>query len=199
MGYGALGAGKKNAARRGAALVFLDEAGYLITPLARRSWAPRGQTPVLRQRGRSRQKVSAIAALVIPPTRDRVRCFFRLAPDASIDGAGVLAFLRQLRRVVRTPITLIWDRSNTHRGEPVKSWLRAQRHVRVELLPPYAPELNPVELFWGYSKRNPLANYAPADLAALTTATRRAARSLAHSDRLLRSFVQHGALSLRLT
>jgi hypothetical protein len=191
-------AGKKNAARRKAALIFIDEAGVLITPLVRRTWAPQGQTPVLYQRGRSRQKVSVIAALVIPPRRDRVRCLFRLAPDASIDGRGVRAFVGHLLRMVRTPVTLIWDRSNTHRGEPVKSWLAARRRVRVELLPPYAPELNPVELVWGHTKRNPLANYAPPDLDALVQATRAGTRRLARNQRVLRGLLRHGGLSLRL-
>ena len=36
--------------------------------------------------------------------------------------------------------------------------------MRAHLLPPYAPELNPVELIWGYTKRNPLANFAPVEL-----------------------------------
>jgi len=97
-----------------------------------------------------------------------------------------------------TPITLIWDRSNTHRGEPVKSWLQTLRRVRTELLPPYAPELNPVELVWGHTKRNPLANFAPTDLAALLTMTRASTRRLAHDQRLLRALLRHGALSLRL-
>jgi transposase len=199
VGEGALAAGKKNAARRGAALIFIDEAGVLITPLLRRTWAPRGQTPILYQRGRSRQKVSVIAALVIPPRRNRVQCLFRLAPDASIDGRGVRDFLRHLLRVVRSPVTIVWDRSNTHRGEPVKSWLAARRRrVRVELLPPYAPELNPVELVWGHTKRNPLANCAPPDLAALVHATRRGTRRLARNQRVLRALLRHCGLSLRL-
>ena len=36
-------------------------------PLRRRTWAPRGHTPQLLQRGRSRRKVSVIGALVISP------------------------------------------------------------------------------------------------------------------------------------
>lgn len=139
-----------------------------------------------------------IAALVISPRRDRVACYFRLAPDASIDAVGVRAVLGQLRRVVRTPLTLIWDRSNTHRGKVVARWLAAHPSVRAELLPPYAPELNPVELVWGYTKRNPLANYAPADLAALVRATRRGTRRLARNPRLLRALLSHAGLSLRL-
>lgn len=156
MGEGALARGKKNAARRKAALIFIDEAGVLITPLVRRTWAPRGQTPVLYQRGRSRQKVSVIAALVIPPRRNRVQCFFRLAPDASIDAHGVRAFLGPLMRAVRTPVTIIWDRSNTHRGTVMQRWLAFHPRVRVELLPPYAPELNPVELVWSHTKAQSL-------------------------------------------
>jgi transposase len=198
VGESPLAAGKKNAARRGAALIFIDEAGGLITPLVRRTWAPRGQTPILRQRGRSRQKVSVIAALAIPPRRDRVRCLFRLAPDASIDARGVRAFLGHLLRLVRTPVTIIWDRSNTHRGVVVRHWLAAHPRVRIELLPPYAPELNPVELVWGHTKRNPLANYAPPDLDALVHATRHGTRRLARNQRVLRALIRHGGLSLRL-
>lgn len=170
----------------------------MITPLVRRTWAPRGQTPTLYQRGRSRQKVSVIAALVIPPRRDRVRCYFRLAPDASIDAPAVRAFLGHLRRLVRHPCTIVWDRSNTHRGRVVQRWLAAHPEMKAELLPPYAPELNPVELVWGYTKRNPLANYAPADLAALVRATRAGTRRLARRPHLLRALLEHAGLSLRL-
>ena len=40
-------------------LVFLDESGFLLIPTVRRTWAPRGQTPVLYHRYRH-DKVSAI-------------------------------------------------------------------------------------------------------------------------------------------
>jgi hypothetical protein len=53
-----LAAGKKNASRLNATLVFLDESGLMMAPLVRRTWAPRGQTPILLQRTRSRDKVS---------------------------------------------------------------------------------------------------------------------------------------------
>ena len=97
-------------------MVFLDEAGFLMAPLVRRSWAPRGQTPPLAQRTRSRRKVSVIAALAVAPTRHRLRCYFRLHPDTNINGALLVSFLRQLARQLNTPIVLIWDRLNAHRG-----------------------------------------------------------------------------------
>src|SRR6266496_6547980 len=93
-----MAAGKKNATRLGAAIVFVDEAGFLMAPLVRRSWAPRGQTPVLRQRGRSRRKVSVVAASLNTTKRKRVRACFGLLPDANFDGESVLAFLREIGR-----------------------------------------------------------------------------------------------------
>jgi hypothetical protein len=71
-----------------------------MAPLVRRSWHPRGVTPVLEQRTRAHQKVSAIAAVCILPTRDRVQLYFRLHPHANINAFGVRAFLRELDRQV---------------------------------------------------------------------------------------------------
>lgn len=170
-----------------------------MAPLVRRSWAPRGQTPVLRQRGRSRRKVSVIAALAVSPARRRVRAYFGFLPDANYDGEAVLDFLRGLSRTVHRPIELVWDRLRAHHRGPVADWLATQRRVRAHLLPAYAPELNPVELLWGHAKTNSMANFAPAELDELLTRTQQTTTAIAGNHRLLRSFIQHGALSLRLT
>lgn len=168
-------------------------------PLVRRSWSPRGHTPVLMQRGRSRRKVSVIGALVISPRRRRVRGYFGVLADANFDGQSILAFLKQLRRAQRAPIALIWDRLQAHLVEPVCGWLTQRRGcVRAHLLPPYAPELNPVELMWGYAKTNPLANFAPLELDDLVMQTQLATFAMGDDEPLLRSFLQHCPLSLRL-
>lgn len=169
-----------------------------MAPLVRRSWAPRGQTPVLKQRGRSRRKVSVIAALTISPTRRRVRAYFGFLPDANYDGEAILDFLRALSRTVRRPIELIWDRLRAHHRGPVAAWLAGQRRVRAHLLPAYAPELNPVELIWGHAKTNPMANFAPAELDALLAHTQQATSEIGGNQSLLRSFIRHGVLPLRL-
>ena len=170
-----------------------------MAPLVRRSWAPCGHTPVLTQRGRSRRKVSAIGALVISPRRRRVRAYFGFLPDANFDGESILAFVRQLRRALGAPMALIWDRLAGHRGEPVAPWLMRHRHrVSVDLLPPYAPELNPVELIWSHLKNNPLANFAPSELPELLDQTQVATLVTGDDEPMLRSFLKHGPLSLRL-
>jgi transposase len=171
----------------------------MMGPLLRRSWSPCGRTPVLHQRGRSRLKVSVIGALSVSPHRRRVRAWFAFAPQASFDGQRIIAFLRELLRTLRCRIVLVWDRLQAHHGEPVKSWLRANRHrIRAELLPAYAPELNPVELIWGYAKTNPLANAAPTTLPQLLEQTTSSTTAIAANQPLLRSLLRHCPLSLRL-
>jgi len=170
-----------------------------MAPLVRRSWAPRGHTPVLMQRGRSRRKVSVIGALVVSPRRRRVRAYFALLPEANFDGEAILAFLKQLRRALGVPMALIWDRLGAHLGEPVAAWLvHNRRHVRAHLLPPYAPELNPVELIWAHAKSNPLANFAPAEIEELLAQTQVTTLAIGDDEALLRSFIKHCPLSLRL-
>jgi transposase len=189
---------KKNACRRGVAIVFIDEAGFLMAPLRQGSWAPRGHTPRLRQRGRSRRKVSVIGALVNSPRRHRAHGNFGFQPDANCDGDAILAFLKELRRTLRVSLTSVWDRLRAHRFEPVAGWLADHRHdVRAYLLPPYAPELNPVELIWGYGKSHRQANFAPPELHDLVMQTQLAAYAIGEDPMLPCSFIRHFPHSLR--
>lgn len=189
---------KKKARRLNAWLVFIDESGLLMAPLLRRSWAPCGQTPVLRQRTRSHRKVSVIAALCVSPARDKIRLVFRLHPDENINAARIGEFLRQVHRHLQGPILLVWDRLAGHRARTVQSVIQAMPNFHAEYLPPYAPELNPVEQVWSYLKTNPLANFAPSELDALTQKARNAARAIQGRQRLLRAFIEHTPLSIRL-
>jgi len=110
--------------------------------------------------------------------------------------AGALA---EVRRALGVPIALIWDRLAAHIGEPVAAWLVRNRHrIRAHLLPPYAPELNPVELIWGHTKSNPLANFAPSELEELLDQTQLATLAIGDDEPMLRSFLRHCPLSLRL-
>lgn len=177
--------------------MFIDESGLLMAPLVRRSWSPCGCTPILRQRTRFHRKISIIGALCVTPERDAVQLFFRLHA-ANINAALVVQFLRQLDRQLAAPAILIWDRLQAHRACKVKDFIAEHPHLRTEFLPAYAPELNPIEYFWGYLKFNPLANLACLDLDRLADSTRNAARSVQRNHSLLYSFILHTPLSLRL-
>ena len=179
-------------------LVFLDESGFLLAPLVRRSWAPCGQTPVLYQRGRHHRKVSAIAALCVSPRRDQVRLYFRLYAGRDVDSPRVMGFLKALDQELEGNWCPVWDRLNAHRAKATRTWLGTVPHRRTFFFPSYAPELNPVAYLWSWSKMNPLANRAIHEVDQLAQAARNSARSLQHHQPLLRSFIRHSPLSLRL-
>jgi len=47
----------------------IDESGFLMSPLVRRTLAPEGQTPILKTKGTHRERVSVTAALTLSPRR----------------------------------------------------------------------------------------------------------------------------------
>jgi transposase len=189
---------QKKVSRLNAFLVFIDESGMLMAPLVRRTWRPRGHTPILYQWTRSHKKVSVIGALCVAPDRRHLHLFFRLHPDANINGALVVDFLRNLLTQLKGPVIVIWDRLLAHRARQVQRFIHHRHRLHVFFLPPYAPELNPVENVWSYLKRNPLANMTPADVTSLARITRSHGRSLQRKQKLVRSFLKHTPLYLHL-
>ena len=167
----------------------------LMAPLVRRSWSVRGQTPVLRQRTRYHQKVSAVAALCILPTRDRIALYFRLHPDANINAERTRDFLEHLQRQLRTPIVLIWDSFQAHKGELINECVHPHS-AHLEYLPPYAPELNPVEPRWSHAKYSQLANFVPDDTPQLKRSVRSALKKQSREHTLKRSFFKSARLKL---
>lgn len=170
-----------------ASLVFIDESGLLLAPVVRRSWAPCGQTPILYQRGRARDKVSIIAALTLSPRRRRAGLYFSLRANENVTTAWLVPFLRAVTRHLRGPFVLVWDRLPGHRAHVVTEYLQRRRRIAV-LLPPYAPELTPVEILWAYLKRNPLANFAALDTDQLARVATHHVQRLRNRRALLRSF-----------
>lgn len=169
-----------------------------MAPHLRRTWAPVGETPIFYQRTRSHEKVSAMAAIAVSPHRRRVGLYFSLLPNENVTAASLIPFLRDLRRHLRHPLVLIWDRLNVHRAILLREFLDRQDQIRPEFLPAYAPELNAVEGVWEHLKRNPLANHAPQDAAELWLDACCSADAMRNNQSLLRSFIKRTGLPLRL-
>ncbi len=127
-----------------------------------------------------------------------MRLYFRLHPGESIGADLVLSFIKALDRQLDNPAVLVWDRLTAHRAKVVKEFMRDSPRFDNFFLPPYAPELNPVEYIWSYLKTNSLANFAAFELNVLADAARKNGRSLQRKEYLLRSFIEHSPLSLRL-
>ncbi len=187
---------KKNAARQGATIIFIDESGFSERPSVQRTWAPRGQTPVLRHRFGHWKHLSAIGALAYSPHGRKARFFLRLVPGA-VRSEHIVRFLGLLHQHHRGPLIVIWDGVNPHRSlvtlefaERQASWLTLVR------LPAYAPELNPVEGAWSWFKRVVAGNFCPEGLGPLHRALRLARRRLTRQRPRLLGFLHKSGLAL---
>ena len=160
------GAPKKVAAER-ARLVLIDETGLFLNPTLRRSWAPRGETPVVTGGGGHREKVSVIGAASVSPGTRRLGFYFATAPGGYLSADKVVGFLRGLLRHPRGKVVAVWDGGGDHEGPLVREFLRRDKRLRPERLPAYAPDLNPVEAVRSWLKWGRLANFAPEDPADL--------------------------------
>ncbi len=90
MGLHAVAQAKKNAVRRRAWIIFQDESGVSQRPPVRRTWAPRGQTPVLIH-AFNWKKLSISVALAFRWDGRRTRLFFQTRPD-SYNTESLIAF-----------------------------------------------------------------------------------------------------------
>ncbi len=177
-------------------IVFIDEAGFMLNPLVRRTWAPRGKTPVIKV-FKPHERISVIGAMTLELKTKRFGFQFHLLPDnANFYGEDIAEFIKGIRRNLRGPITLLWDMIEIHRAKPVINYVAKHHTVRVEYFPPYAPELNPVDQIWSYVKYGRLANYCPDSLTELRERITTEFDRLKKRPDLLESLFHHTGLPL---
>ncbi len=167
----------------------------MLQPAVRRTWCVRGKTPVQRSWDRH-DRLSALAALTVSPRRCRVGLYFTLL-DHNVRTPDIVDFLRDLRRVLPRPLTVVWDRLNAHRSAMKQVRRRLFDKVEFEFLPGYAPDLNPVEQVWCHTKYSDLPNYIPDDIDDLRTVVTSSLLSQRTETRLLSNFFNHAGLPLK--
>jgi transposase len=179
--------------------VFLDESGFMLTPTVRRTLAARGKTPILKSWDRH-DRISAISAVTVSPKRRRLGLYFHLLPDdTNAHGEDTVAFLKELRRHIPGPMTILWDRGNIHdRSKVVRAHLAEHPEVVTEKFPGYAPETNPDEMVWQHTKHGRLANFTPEDTTELRAALVGEFERIHGKPELLASFIRHAKVPVRL-
>jgi transposase len=177
-------------------IVFWDESGASLLPVTRRTWAPRGHTPVIRHR--FKWKRASMAAGLCYGSRGGGASLAFHHQVGAYDTQTLISALEQLQRFLGgQKATLVWDGLPAHRSLVMAAWLRRQRHwLVVEPLPGYAPDLNPVEALWSNLKGVELANLAGDTLAEVIAATERGIQRIRATHHLPFSFLRHCGLSL---
>ena len=120
-------------------LVFIDEtwAKTNMTPI--RGWAPRGQKLVARAPFGRWRTLTFLAAL----RHDRIDAPCVL--DGPINGQSFAAWIEQfLVPTLKPGDIVIMDNLGSHKGQAVRTAIRAAG-AKLLFLPPYSPDLNPIE------------------------------------------------------
>ena len=119
---------KKKARREGRLIVFIDESGLSQRPTRVRTWAVKGQSPVV-QFHFNWDHVSIIAGL------HRVGVTFRLH-DGAIRKEEVVEFLKALKAHHRRRLLIIWGGAKPHRSHLVRDYVDSNNgDIVVERLP----------------------------------------------------------------
>ncbi len=189
-----MAANKKGAARWGHHIVFLDESGFMLQPTVRRTWSPAGNTPILIESAR-RDRISAIGALSISPVRHWMDFSFQLH-RTNINTSLLIPFLSDLHHRFRNRIVLIWDNLRAHFKTAKYFSIKHPSWFRFEYLPPYCPELNPVEDCWSHSKYGSQPNFAARDFDHLFLHTTNSLSTLRRNQSLLPAFLRHTKLQI---
>jgi hypothetical protein len=129
----ALASTKKNCAREGRTIVFIDESGVSERPHRVRTWAPKGKTPVL-QYSFTWNQLSAVAGITF------WNIYFKLV-KGTIRAPEIVAFLKNLKRhLAPRKLLIIWDRLQAHRSRKVADYVESEGgDIKLEFLPAYAP------------------------------------------------------------
>jgi hypothetical protein len=188
----------REAKERDAHLVFLDESGFMLTPVVRRTFWPRGLTPVLAVSGR-RDRISAISCITLSPRRYLPGLYFELLPtNQNVNAERVVAFLKELKKSLPR-FTVVWDQNKIHsKARLVKTFLAANPGIVAEDFPGYVPDLNPDEGVWGYTKYGRLPNFAPANAEELRQRVDAELQALKRRAYFLYRFIANTNLPLQL-
>jgi transposase len=173
---------RKRAATEGAQIFFADEAGCRNDHHSGTTWAPVGETPVVKFTGK-RESIGMISAISM-----RGSMHWRIY-EGSMNSARFLDFLKDLISDVKGKIFLVVDNVSYHKSAETRNWVK-KHEGRIELfyLPGYSPDLNPDEWVWKNVKNDNVARIVPDRPGQLFEIAEKALRMLWGTPEKIRSF-----------
>ena len=145
----------KAAKKEGAKIYWCDETKATNEIHSGRSYAPSGETPVVRETAK-KIKINMISAMT---NRGEVRF---MTYSSTMTQAKYILFLARLVEQEDGLVYLIADNLRVHHGKNVKAWAKANSDkIRLFYIPSYSPELNPDELLNRDLKKNVHGKRAP--------------------------------------
>ncbi|MET8586395.1 transposase [Streptomyces collinus] len=176
-----------------------------MTPPHAKTWSQRGRTTVVRVRGRSRRRIS-IAALTCYKPGHHSRLIYRPRhDDGRRDGCKSFSWrdyrdlLIAAHQQLGGPIVLVWDNLNVHKAADLQKFAEARDWLPIYYLPPYVPDLSPVEGIWSLLRGGWLSNVAFSTPEHLVQRIRRGLRHIQYRSELIDGCLAETGLTIRPT
>lgn len=173
-------------------LVFQDESAIRLLPCLSRSYSPIGKRPTILCDSKNKAYVGVSG--VISCTG---RLYFEVREQEGFKKQGLIRFITNCRKKLRKNLLIMWDNAPCHKSKVLKEYLKQQQKdnpaVWVENIPPYSPELNPIELLWSYLKKK-LRNHFYKTTKDLKNAVIDVLNEVKMNKKLIISFFKHHEL-----
>ena len=130
-------------------MLFEDEFSLSNTATISHTWSPVGEQPKTLSIQRKRERVTGFGS-VNPLTGQLIAGFAQ--------SGNTRTFKKHLRKVLKTyqgkgKIIMYVDNVRFHHARILKPFLEAHPELEIRYLPPYSPDLNPVERVWWYMRK----------------------------------------------
>lgn len=173
----------------GAEILFWDESGFRADAVHGKTWAPRGQTPVIERPGQ-RQTISAASAV------SAKGAFWFATYQGGLTGELFVELLKKMMYRRKKPVRLVVDGLPAHKKANVKEYVASTRgKLTLHFLPGYAPDLNPDELVWSHAKRTGVARSPLRAGEKLQCRVDAQLINIANDSALVKSFFRHPSVS----
>lgn len=179
----------EQARRDGAEISFWDESGFRADGVQGKTWAPVGQTPVVKVPGQ-RQSISAASAV------SSHGAFWFATYKGALNGELFVELLKKLMHRRKKPLRLVVDGLPAHKTKGVKAYVAStEGRLSLHFLPGYAPELNPDELVWSHAKRTGNARRPLQKGEKLEQRVAAQLAEIGNNPKLVRSFFKHPSVA----
>lgn len=176
---------QKRAKKEGAVIYFQDESGIRSDFHSGTTWALRGQTPIIETTG-ARFGLNMMGAIT-----PRGEMHFMIV-QGTVKSEQICEFLKRLMHGHNHKVFLIWDGHPTHKSSSVKECIASfNGRLEIFLLPPYSPDLNPIEQLWNHTKGNGVGRCVINGPDQLKTSVINKLRSLQKLPKKIASFFRH--------
>ena len=174
---------KEHARRWQAMLYFQDESGVSLTAVMGKTWAPKGQTPVVKVTGK---RGGFCVTSAISPAGKMI---FRMEKE-KVNAKVHIEFLEQIiKHHPHRKIIVIEDNAPAHIAKKVSQFVEEhKKRFAIYHIPSYAPELNPDEHVWQYLKGYQLKSHQAQDTEELKKLVKRKMQSIQRKKGLVNSF-----------